>query len=413
MPTPVLLVPAIRCTPLALALSLALSSCQERPKATPAASAAASPASAAPTAPTASRAAPKAGPSRVEISLDDMKDGSFLLITHPSRLVVRSVSVLQERKLLSVPGLTVVGVYHEDEYDDYEASRKLLRGSDRPWMRLLEIDCDLDASSLFEGNDCREVFDELQERSVGIVFTGGADIPPALYGERTALTTVIRTPLRQYWELSMLFHLLGRGSAEDEPLLQEDPEYPVLGICMGMQAMNVATGGTLVQDIPSELYGVDTLEAGLELPADQVHRSFDYALRRAPGTWPGAFHRIKFTGKLDFWKQIAQDVEPVKVMSVHHQAVEKVGHDLVVTATSMDGKVPEAVHHERFSNVLGLQFHPEYDVLWDPSKEAKRRPDDGESNPFAKELEADAHAKRFHESFWKHWSARWAASAAR
>ncbi len=94
------------------------------------------------------------------------------------------------------------------------------------------------------GDDYRKIF----EHSEGTVFFGGPDLPPEVYNEKTSLHTSIYDPYRHYFELSFLFHLLGGYQAEKfEPLLKEDPDYLIYGFCLGMQTMNVATGGTMMQ----------------------------------------------------------------------------------------------------------------------------------------------------------------------
>ena len=185
------------------------------------------------------------------------------------------------------------------------------------------------------------------------------------------------------------------------PILSRRKGLAVVAICMGMQAMNVATGGTLVQDIPSEVYGVKTYEGVLRQDKDKWHRSPYHKLYPGKGMWPGVFHGVKLTGGEDIWGAMGEKKGArVEVMSIHHQAVEKVGKGLSVIARSADGKVVEAVRHVRFPRVLGVQFHPEYDVIWDEAREARLKAD-GKRNYFAAKLREKAETLRFHKAFWR------------
>jgi putative glutamine amidotransferase len=94
-----------------------------------------------------------------------------------------------------------------------------------------------------------------------VIFFGGPDVPPSVYGEKTSLHTKITDPYRHYLEVTAVFQLLG-GSQDEKyaPLLAERPDFAVLGICLGFQTMNIGTGGTLIQDIRQDLYGKTTFE---------------------------------------------------------------------------------------------------------------------------------------------------------
>lgn len=347
----------------------------------------------------------------VDVDLTTLQGRTVLVVTHPSRKILDSLVTLVEKKLLDIPDLFVVGVYHDDERESYVPSRKYVEKNGLSWLGLKGLSCPLTADNLHTDNPCSGEFKALLDKSAGMMFTGGSDIPPALYGEKTLLTTAIRTPRRHYWEVSLLSHLLGSSRNPGfKPLLQSRPGYPVLAICLGLQTMNVATGGTLYQDIFSEIYGVETIEGILELDPDQMHRNAHYYLDPADGVWPGVFHLIRFTGADRWWRSLLPDGNPVKVMSAHHQAIEKLGQDLEIIATSTDGKVVEAVRHTRFLNVLGIQFHPEYNVIWDEAVAARRRRSDSQRNAFRSRLVDDERAQAFHRALWQRISARFASS---
>jgi putative glutamine amidotransferase len=345
-------------------------------------------------------AAPQKSPARPvparTIDLDALGDRTVLLVTHPSPLIVRTIHALVMEKQLPLPKLLVIGLHHQQERERYDRSRQYLRDKGIDWMVLHQLKCPIERDKLFGANQCTPVFRKLLERAAGIIFNGGADIPPEVYGEKTLLTTVIRTPYRQFWEISFLAQLLGSSRSPGvEPLMKARPKFPVLGICMGLQAMNVATGGTLIQDIASEIYGAKTFEDILLLPKAARHRSAEHRLwpKKVPG--PGVYHPLRFTGAPELWKSLHPHAEPVSVLSIHHQAIEKLGAKLEAIASSADGKVVEAVSHLRFPNVLAVQFHPEYYFL-DRMLTAK-----GKLKKRIAPQPQDARTLAFHRRFWQ------------
>lgn len=158
-----------------------------------------------------------------------------------------------------------------------------------------------------------------------LVLGGGIDVDPVRYG-RTVLAGggVEVDAQRDDIDFGLLAEALRSGA-------------PVLGICRGLQVVNVALGGTLVQDIPSQQ------------PSPVVHqRSRDEKTRRdhrvaiAPGT-----RLASIAGVAD-----------VAVNSRHHQAIERVASGLLVSATAPDG-VPEAVETPGDGWLMAVQWHPE------------------------------------------------------
>lgn len=159
----------------------------------------------------------------------------------------------------------------------------------------------------------------------GLVVTGGAfDIPPEAYGEarRPGMGEVKDDRTRFEWGLL-------EGALE--------AGLPVLGVCGGMQLLNVVLGGTLIQDIPTEVDGALVHE---QPPPKDVP---SHPIAVEPGS------------KLAAATGGATEVE---VNSTHHQAVDRLGRGLVVTARAPDGVV-EAIEDPSRAHVVGVQWHPE------------------------------------------------------
>ena len=168
----------------------------------------------------------------------------------------------------------------------------------------------------------------------GLVLTGGADIDPAAYGQETHPETVDTVPERDAFEIALVNAAIER-------------ELPVLGICRGMQLINVALGGTLRQHLP-EHFG---------------HGEH----RRVIGSFEGAEHDVLLSaGTLA--ARAAGETEH-ETRSHHHQGIDRLGEGLVVSGRSTLDELPEAIElspptdgtppTRRF--VLGVQWHPEAD----------------------------------------------------
>ncbi len=160
----------------------------------------------------------------------------------------------------------------------------------------------------------------------GLLFSGGVDITPSLYGEARVHATTNIDGARDALELPLACAALRQG-------------MPVLGICRGIQVLNVAAGGTLWQDIPSECPG-DTVHMEPAAGRDRTRRL--HAVRVAPGT---RLARI-----------VGEAALPVN--SIHHQAVRAPGAGLAVVATAPDGVI-EALEADGPTFVVAVQWHPE------------------------------------------------------
>lgn len=157
----------------------------------------------------------------------------------------------------------------------------------------------------------------------GIIFTGGGDVVSLNYGEEPHPTSKWPDPTRDEMELA-----LARIAAE--------LQIPVLGICRGIQILNVAAGGTLIQDIPSQV--------------DGAHQHYTDALD------PIAAHTVEIEPESLLATVLGGAM--IQVNSYHHQAVNEVGAGLRVTARARDG-VAEGMEAEDGRVLLAVQWHPE------------------------------------------------------
>lgn len=180
----------------------------------------------------------------------------------------------------------------------------------------------------------REVISECVKRSDGVLLTGGEDIEPKIYGNEPARALrkkVIVTPDGGQRDLRELLLV-------DEALRQRKP---LLAICRGHQVLNVALGGTLVLDIPTQL------------PKALNHRRME---KRSQ-----VVHEVQLTPDSILAK--ITGARKLGVNSTHHQAVAKVAPPLRVTARSPDGVIEGLELRSTAANaapfVLSVQFHPE------------------------------------------------------
>ncbi|HEX3979368.1 MAG TPA: gamma-glutamyl-gamma-aminobutyrate hydrolase family protein [Solirubrobacteraceae bacterium] len=168
--------------------------------------------------------------------------------------------------------------------------------------------------------------DELLHRLDGLIVSGGVDVDPASYGAAPHPETKGCTPDRDAFEIA----LIRRASELD---------MPVLGICRGMQVLNVAFGGTLIQHLP-ETFG------------HEDHR-------RVPGNFDEADHDVRLLPESLAAAAAGELLHTTK--SHHHQGVEDVGEGLIVTGTSVIDELVEAIELPERRFVLGVQWHPEAD----------------------------------------------------
>lgn len=170
-----------------------------------------------------------------------------------------------------------------------------------------------------------EVIASYAELVDGVLFSGGEDVDPSFYGEEQLWACGDVLPLRDEFEIKLA-----------RILLEKYPEKPVLGICRGEQVLNVALGGTLYQDLKSQLPGCI---------AHQQHQIAPYTSHKVA---------IDAGSKLH---EIYGDTQ-IMANSHHHQAVKDIAESLVVTAKAADGVIEgfEKPDHPYF---VAVQWHPE------------------------------------------------------
>jgi putative glutamine amidotransferase len=168
--------------------------------------------------------------------------------------------------------------------------------------------------------------DEMLDLLDGLVLAGGNDIDPANYGADPHPETYQLVPERDRAELALATRAVAR-------------DIPVLGICRGMQLLNVAFGGTLRQHLPDELGHTEH--------------------RRTPGSFDGSDHDVRLTAGSLAARAAGEELHPTK--SHHHQGVAEIGDGLIVTGQSTLDDLPEAIEAPDRRFVLGVQWHPEAD----------------------------------------------------
>lgn len=159
----------------------------------------------------------------------------------------------------------------------------------------------------------------------GLILQGGADVSPISYGATALRPEWEGDRVRDLYETEFIWEFLIQGK-------------PVLGICRGCQLINVALGGTLYQDIATQLP-----EAARHVDRGLYDR-LEHDIAFASGGW---------------LQHLYGNPAQVRVNSIHHQSIHKLGSDLVIEAVAADGVV-EAIRKKGEGFLVGVQWHPEF-----------------------------------------------------
>ena len=203
----------------------------------------------------------------------------------------------------------VIGITRCSRMDDYVASVE--RSGAR--VRVLET-----------GDSPRKVIGEID----GVLLTGGGDIDPVFYGQDRHPAIEDAEPGRDEFEIDLARRAMTAG-------------LPMLAICRGAQVLNVAAGGSLVQDIPSSVSTglTHTVKTPRDAHAHDIRVSAGSRLERALGA-------------------AVEPGQSCRVNSRHHQSVARLGTGMVASATASDGVI-EAIEKPDAPFCLGVQWHPE------------------------------------------------------
>ncbi len=176
----------------------------------------------------------------------------------------------------------------------------------------------------------REEYAQIAQELDGFLFSGGMDVQPFYFGEETLMGCGAATPERDQMEMLLYQEVMAH-------------KKPILGICRGIQFMNIAQGGTIWQDIPRYFPG--------RLPSGEAlaHR------QESPGIM--ASHTVEVLPGSLLEKLVGNG--PIRVNSFHHQAVKDPAPGTVVTGRAPDGMI-EALEMPEYGFWLGVQWHPEY-----------------------------------------------------
>jgi putative glutamine amidotransferase len=208
--------------------------------------------------------------------------------------------------------MAVIGITACRMLEDYRQAILHVGGDPRV------VDVDMGAPAALEGLD-------------GLLLTGGDDVAPSRYGEAAHASVKVDGTGRDEFEIG----LIGLARAA---------QLPLFAICRGIQVLNVACGGTLVQDIAAEVTGALTHS----LPVPPNHSS-----SLAHEIW---IEKDSLLSRL--MRERLIDADTCEVNSRHHQAVKVVAGGFKVSATAPDGVI-EAIEDPAAPFCLGVQWHPE------------------------------------------------------
>ncbi len=160
----------------------------------------------------------------------------------------------------------------------------------------------------------------------GLVLQGGADVAPESYGEKPLTPEWAGDRVRDIYEMELIHEFI-------------EADKPVMGICRGAQMINVALGGTLYQDINTQV------------PDTAVHRNAQ--------AYDQNFHEIVIAPETGL-ARMYPGTSRARVNSIHHQSIKNLGSGLVVEAWSEPDRMVEAMRWQGSGYVFGVQWHPEF-----------------------------------------------------
>jgi len=211
---------------------------------------------------------------------------------------------------------------------DYDLAQSLMEQSVAHWVMSKDVLVVMIPAIESEGMIARSDMSlaAYAEHLDGLVLQGGADLAPESYGEKALSPDWEGDRVRDRYEIDLFNEFVTAGK-------------PVIGICRGCQLINVALGGTLYQDI------------GTQVPHAIEHRDTSkYELQ---------LHAMNFVQGTRLAKMYP-DTAQATVNSIHHQAVKDLGRDLIVEALAVPDGIVEAVRWRGPSYVFGMQWHPEF-----------------------------------------------------
>jgi len=200
-------------------------------------------------------------------------------------------------------------------YGDQDLTRWLMTGGALPYLIPSP-----------QGVETRDGYAHYAADLDGLLLQGGSDVAPETYGETPLDPRWGGDRIRDLYEMDLMQAFMAAGK-------------PILGICRGIQLINVALGGTLFQDIETQISDAFT-HRNWELYDNNTH-----TMQVEPAGWLAALY---------------PGTQSARICSVHHQSLKDIGRDLVVEARAATDGVIEAVSHTGANWIKGVQWHPEW-----------------------------------------------------
>ncbi len=182
--------------------------------------------------------------------------------------------------------------------------------------------------------DKKETIKQIAQIADGFLFSGGDDIHPRSYGEEPLADMVISPDERTEFETALLREVM-------------QLRKPVLGICLGAQLINVVLGGSLYQDIPTQI-------------DNPINHRDQHNIKIVEGTRLNKIFSLENTHPHPSpeGEGIPLPFTEISIFSTHHQSVKSPGKGLIVSAMSTDGII-EAIELPDYPLLIGIQWHPE------------------------------------------------------